>query len=99
MTHKRVARPANFDPDRVAKIGQNIRTLGDELSLIFPERRHLIQQIIQRGVGGDLIGPLDRVDDTLQAGGFSFAFHASPRASWISGSSVTVDGCQSRSQI
>jgi 3-oxoacyl-[acyl-carrier protein] reductase len=26
-------------------------------------------------------------------------FLASPRASWISGSCVTVDGCQSRSQI
>ena len=31
--------------------------------------------------------------------GAAVAFLASPRASWISGSCVTVDGCQSRSQI
>jgi 3-oxoacyl-[acyl-carrier protein] reductase len=31
--------------------------------------------------------------------GAAVAFLASPRASWISGSSVPVDGCQSRSQI
>jgi len=31
--------------------------------------------------------------------GATVAFLASPRASWISGTSVTVDGCQSRSQI
>ena len=31
--------------------------------------------------------------------GAAVAFLASPRASWISGSSLPVDGCQSRSQI
>jgi 3-oxoacyl-[acyl-carrier protein] reductase len=36
---------------------------------------------------------------TAQEVGDVVAFLASPRASWISGSSVTVDGCQSRSQI
>jgi 3-oxoacyl-[acyl-carrier protein] reductase len=37
-------------------------------------------------------GRADEVGDVV-------AFLASPRASWISGASVTVDGCQSRSQI
>jgi 3-oxoacyl-[acyl-carrier protein] reductase len=36
---------------------------------------------------------------TAEEVGNVVAFLASPRASWISGSSVTVDGCQSRSQI
>jgi 3-oxoacyl-[acyl-carrier protein] reductase len=37
-------------------------------------------------------GRADEVGDVV-------AFLASPRASWISGASVTVDGCQSRSLI
>jgi 3-oxoacyl-[acyl-carrier protein] reductase len=37
-------------------------------------------------------GRAEEVGDTV-------AFLASPRASWISGACVTVDGCQSRSQI
>ncbi len=36
---------------------------------------------------------------TAEEVGAVVAFLASPRASWISGSCVTVDGCQSRSQI
>jgi len=31
--------------------------------------------------------------------GHVVAFLASPRASWISGASIVVDGCQSRSNI
>lgn len=36
---------------------------------------------------------------TAEEVGNVVAFLSSPRASWISGASVTVDGCQSRSQI
>ena len=36
---------------------------------------------------------------TAEEVGAVVAFLASPRASWISGASVTVDGCQSRSLI
>lgn len=36
---------------------------------------------------------------TAEEVGDVVAFLASPRAGWISGASVTVDGCQSRSQI
>jgi 3-oxoacyl-[acyl-carrier protein] reductase len=40
-------------------------------------------------------GRFGRADEV----GAVVAFLASPRASWISGASLTVDGCQSRSQI
>ncbi|MEX1128646.1 MAG: SDR family oxidoreductase [Vicinamibacterales bacterium] len=40
-------------------------------------------------------GRLGRADEV----GNVVAFLASPRASWVSGASVTVDGCQSRSNI
>ncbi|MEO6214120.1 MAG: SDR family oxidoreductase [Vicinamibacterales bacterium] len=40
-------------------------------------------------------GRLGRADEV----GNVVAFLASPRASWVSGASITVDGCQSRSNI
>ncbi|HXG55431.1 MAG TPA: SDR family oxidoreductase [Vicinamibacterales bacterium] len=40
-------------------------------------------------------GRLGRADEV----GHVVAFLASPRASWVSGASITVDGCQSRSNI
>ena len=42
--------------------------------------------------------PFGRFGTTEEVGA-AVAFLASPRASWISGASVPVDGCQSRSQI
>lgn len=46
MKHIRCCQPPNWDAKRVAAIGENLRTLVDELAMIFPERRHLIQQMI-----------------------------------------------------
>ena len=40
-------------------------------------------------------GRMGRADEV----GAVVAFLASPRASWISGASITVDGCQSKSNI
>ena len=49
-------------------------------------------EFVRRELPFGRFGTAEEVGDVV-------AFLASPRASWISGSSVTVDGCQSRSQI
>jgi 3-oxoacyl-[acyl-carrier protein] reductase len=51
-----------------------------------------IAEFIRRELPLGRFGRADEVGDVV-------AFLASPRASWISGASVTVDGCQSRSLI
>lgn len=51
-----------------------------------------IAEFIRRELPFGRFGRADEVGDVV-------AFLASPRASWISGASVTIDGCQSRSLI
>ena len=51
-----------------------------------------IDDFIRRELPFGRFGRADEVGDVV-------AFLASPRASWISGSSVVVDGCQSRSNL
>jgi 3-oxoacyl-[acyl-carrier protein] reductase len=51
-----------------------------------------IAEFVRRELPFGRFGRADEVADVV-------VFLASPRASWISGSCVTVDGCQSRSQI
>jgi 3-oxoacyl-[acyl-carrier protein] reductase len=51
-----------------------------------------IAEFIRRELPFGRFGRAEEVGDAV-------AFLASPRASWISGASVTVDGCQSRSLI
>ena len=51
-----------------------------------------IAQFIARDLPFGRFGRADEVGDVV-------AFLASPRSSWISGACVTVDGCQSRSNI
>ena len=49
-----------------------------------------IAEFVRRELPFGRFGRADEVGDVV-------AFLASPRASWISGASITVDGCQSRS--
>lgn len=51
-----------------------------------------IGEFIKRDLPFGRFGRADEVGDVV-------AFLASPRASWISGASITVDGCQSKSNI
>ena len=70
-------------------------------SILFPggswEKRQQadpagIAEFIKAELPFGRFGRADEVGDAV-------AFLASPRASWISGACITVDGCQSRSQI
>ena len=51
-----------------------------------------IAEFVKRELPFGRFGTADEVGNVV-------AFLASPRASWISGASITVDGCQSRSNI
>ena len=70
-------------------------------SIMFPGGSwHKRQQADPQGIADfikrDLpFGRMGRADEV----GAVVAFLASPRASWISGASITVDGCQSKSNI
>ena len=70
-------------------------------SILFPggswDRRQqddpaFIRDMIARELPFGRFGTAEEVGDVV-------AFLASPRASWVSGASITVDGCQSRSNI
>jgi 3-oxoacyl-[acyl-carrier protein] reductase len=70
-------------------------------SILFPGGSwHKRQQADPQGIA-DFIKrdlPFGRMGRPEEVGSV-VAFLASPRASWISGASITVDGCQSRSNI
>jgi 3-oxoacyl-[acyl-carrier protein] reductase len=51
-----------------------------------------VRDMLERDLPFGRFGKAEEVGDVV-------AFLASPRASWISGSCITVDGCQSRSNI
>ena len=70
-------------------------------SILFPggswhKRQQADPQGIAEFIKRDLpFGRMGRADEV----GSVVAFLASPKASWVSGASITVDGCQSRSNI
>jgi 3-oxoacyl-[acyl-carrier protein] reductase len=70
-------------------------------SILFPggswhKRQQADPQGITEFIKRELpFGRMGRADEV----GAVVAFLASPRASWVSGASITVDGCQSRSNI
>lgn len=85
---------------QLAKDGIRVNSVAPG-SILFPggswDRRvkaepEAMAEFVRRELPFGRFGRAEEVGDVV-------AFLASPRASWISGSSVTVDGCQSRSQI
>ena len=70
-------------------------------SILFPggswaRRQQAEPDVIARFIDRELpFGRFGRAEEV----GDAVAFLASPRASWISGASITVDGCQSKSNI
>ena len=65
--------------------------IATEIGLAMAERGHRIH-FIARDLPFGRFGRADEVGDVV-------AFMASPRASWVSGASIVVDGCKSKSNL